>query len=73
MSEDVLGLGIGKVFGVGGLVANAFAEPQFTVNHTGDAQPARQLLAGSNFQFPKKWGRVKRRRCWALHVCREAV
>ncbi|MFZ5876596.1 MAG: hypothetical protein ACOYXU_09320 [Nitrospirota bacterium] len=47
------GLGIGKVFRVGGLVANVFAEPQLTVYHKGDAQPARQLFTGINFQLPK--------------------
>jgi len=47
------GLGVGKVFRSGGAVLNAFLEPQWTVLHDGVGQPAFQLFAGLNVQFPK--------------------
>jgi len=46
------GLGIGKVFGVGGgSTLNVFAEPQYTVASDGVA-PQWLLFAGLNFQLP---------------------
>ena len=47
------GLGVGKVFRSGRAVLNAFLEPQWTVLHDGVGQPAFQLFAGLNVQFPK--------------------
>jgi hypothetical protein len=47
------GLGVGKVFRSGRAVLNAFLEPQWTVLHDGVGQPAFQLFAGLNLQFPK--------------------
>jgi hypothetical protein len=47
------GLGVGKVFRSGSAVLNAFLEPQWTVLHDGVGQPAFQLFAGLNVQFPK--------------------
>ena len=47
------GLGAGKVFRSGRAVLNAFLEPQWTVLHDGVGQPAFQLFAGLNVQFPK--------------------
>jgi hypothetical protein len=47
------GLGIGKVFRSGRAVLNAFLEPQWTVLHDGVGQPAFQLFAGLNVQFPQ--------------------
>jgi hypothetical protein len=44
-------LGVGKVVKSGGVVYNAFIEPQFTMLHKGDGQPAFQLFAGLNMQF----------------------
>jgi len=46
-----LGLGVGKVVKTGGVVYNVFIEPQFTMIHKGDGQPAFQLFAGLNLQF----------------------
>ena len=48
------GLGAGKVFRSGRAVLNAFLEPQWTVLHDGAGQPAFQLFAGLNIQFPSK-------------------
>jgi hypothetical protein len=48
-----LGLGMGKVFGLGGAVVNAFFEPQVTVYHDGPGLPSYQMFAGFNLQFPK--------------------
>ena len=45
------GLGIGKVVKSGNVVFNAFIEPQFTMLHKGDGQPAFQLFTGLNMQF----------------------
>jgi len=45
------GLGVGKVFRMGKTVVNAFAEPQFTIYHKGDGQPAFQLFSGINLQW----------------------
>lgn len=45
------GLGIGQVAKVGGIVFNIFGEPQFTVLHDGQGQPAVQLFFGLNMQF----------------------
>jgi len=45
------GLGIGKVVKSGNVVFNAFVEPQFTMIHKGDGQPAFQIFAGLNLQF----------------------
>jgi hypothetical protein len=47
------GLGAGKVMRAGGAVLNLFLEPQFTVLHEGAGQPAVQVFAGMNLQFPK--------------------
>jgi hypothetical protein len=47
------GLGAGKVFRAGRAVLNAFLEPQWTVLHDGIGQPALQVFAGLNVQFPK--------------------
>jgi hypothetical protein len=45
-----LGLGAGKVFKIGDVVANAFIEPQLTIYAKGDFQPAVQFFAGLNLQ-----------------------
>jgi hypothetical protein len=47
------GLGAGKVIPLSGAVVNAFIEPQATVYHKGAGQPALQVFAGLNLQFPK--------------------
>jgi hypothetical protein len=47
------GLGMGRVFRVGTVIANAFIEPQFTVYSKGGGQPALQLFMGLNLQKPK--------------------
>jgi hypothetical protein len=47
------GLGAGKVFRSGRAIINAFLEPQWTILHRGAGQPAFQLFAGLNVQFPK--------------------
>jgi hypothetical protein len=47
------GLGAGKVMRAGAAVLNLFLEPQFTVLHEGAGQPAFQVFAGMNLQFPK--------------------
>jgi hypothetical protein len=47
------GLGVGKVFRSGSALLNAFLEPQWTVLHDGVGQPAFQLFAGLNVQFPR--------------------
>lgn len=47
------GVGAGKVFRMGKTVVNAFAEPQFTIYHKGDGQPAWQLFSGINLQWFK--------------------
>ena len=47
------GLGVGKVFRSGRAVLNAFLEPQWTVLHDGVGQPAIQVFAGLNVQFPQ--------------------
>jgi hypothetical protein len=47
------GLGVGKVFKMGGAVVNAFIEPQFTMYHDGAGWPTLQTFTGLNFQFPK--------------------
>ncbi len=47
------GVGVGKVFKVGGTVVNAFLEPQFSVYSKGDAQPKWQVFAGINLQWFK--------------------
>lgn len=47
------GIGAGKVFRIGKTVVNVFAEPQFTIYHKGDAQPAWQLFSGINMQWFK--------------------
>ena len=46
-----VGLGLGKVFQVGKLTANAFVEPQYTVYHYGEQIPHWQVFAGVNLQF----------------------
>ena len=48
------GLGAGKVFRSGNAVVNVFAEPQFTVYHKGDGQPAFQVFTGINLQWAKR-------------------
>jgi hypothetical protein len=48
------GLGAGKVVRAGKAVLNLFLEPQFTILHDGAGQPAFQLFAGLNLQFPKQ-------------------
>lgn len=48
------GLGVGKVFPLGGAVANAFVEPQVSVYHQGTGLPSFQVFLGLNLQFPKK-------------------
>ena len=45
------GLGVGKVFPVGGMLANAFLEPQVTAFYHGAGQPAIQIFSGLNLQF----------------------
>ncbi len=45
------GLGIGKVIKSPGIVFNVFFEPQFTILHKGDGQPALQFFASLNMQF----------------------
>jgi hypothetical protein len=47
------GVGAGKVMKSGTALLNLFVEPQFTVAHHGVGQPAFQLFAGINLQFPK--------------------
>jgi hypothetical protein len=47
------GLGVGKVFKVGGAVVNSFVEPQFSVYSKGDGQPKWQVFAGLNLQWFK--------------------
>ena len=49
-----LGLGVGKIFALGGAIVNAFVELQVTVYHKGQGLPSLQVFAGLNFQFPKK-------------------
>jgi len=49
-----LGLGVGKIFPLGGAIVNAFVEPQVAVYHKGQGLPSLQIFAGLNFQFPKK-------------------
>jgi hypothetical protein len=46
-----VGLGVGKVFPLGGAVANAFIEPQVTAFYHGAGQPALQVFTGLNVQF----------------------
>jgi hypothetical protein len=48
-----IGAGLGKVFKSGGATYNFFAEPQWTVMHSGDAVPKFQLFFGLNMQFPE--------------------
>lgn len=45
------GIGIGHVSNVGGVVINAFVEPQYTVLSHGSGQPLFQVFSGINFQF----------------------
>ena len=47
------GLGAGKIFRMGKTLVNAFAEPQFTIYHKGNGQPAWQLFSGINLQWLK--------------------
>jgi hypothetical protein len=47
------GLGVGKVFRVGGTVVNAFLEPQFSAYAEGEGQPRTQLFTGLNLQWFK--------------------
>jgi hypothetical protein len=48
-----IGAGAGKVWlRPGGVTINAFAEPQFTVAHSGTGQPKFQVFMGLNLQFP---------------------
>jgi len=50
-----LGAGFGKVFvQQSGTTINVFVEPQWTVAHEGVGQPAFQVFAGVNLQFPLK-------------------
>ncbi len=49
-----IGVGVGKVVKEGSALLNFFLEPQFTVVHYGPNQPAVQIFAGINLQFPKK-------------------
>jgi hypothetical protein len=44
------GLGIGQVIKSGKMMYNIFAEPQFTVLHSGVGQPAIQFFFGLNIQ-----------------------
>jgi hypothetical protein len=47
-----LGFGAGKVWNLeGGTTLNLFAEPQWTLAHTGVA-PELQVFSGFNIQFP---------------------
>lgn len=57
LAQDVwvipLGAGLGKVWlRPGGSTINAFAEPQFSVVHSGVGQPKFQVFFGLNLQFP---------------------
>jgi hypothetical protein len=47
------GFGIGRVTKVGKTVFNIFVEPQFTILHEGQGQPAFQLYTALNMQFLK--------------------
>lgn len=47
------GFGVGKVFPAMGALVNAFVEPQFSVYHQGEGQPAVQIAAGMNLQWAK--------------------
>jgi|SRR5215469_7699673 len=50
-----IGAGLGKVFVQGdGTTINVFAEPQWTIIHSGVGQPKFQVFAGVNLQFPIK-------------------
>ena len=47
-----VGFGAGKVWSFGnGSTVNAFAEPQYSVIHSGVGVPIWQIFAGINFQF----------------------
>ena len=47
-----IGAGAGKVFAKpSGTTINLFAEPQFTLAHSGTGQPQFQLFSGVNLQF----------------------
>jgi hypothetical protein len=48
-----IGMGMGRVFRVGSVIANAFIEPQFTVYSKGAGQPALQVFTGFMLQKPK--------------------
>ncbi|MCB0478872.1 MAG: hypothetical protein KDC84_11945 [Crocinitomicaceae bacterium] len=56
-----LGLGVGKVAKFGPAVFNFFIEPQVTILHHGDSQPAFQVLAGMNMQFKGKSKKTKKK------------
>jgi hypothetical protein len=47
------GVGVGKVFKIGGTVVNGFLEPQFSAYSKGETQPQWQLFAGINLQWFK--------------------
>jgi len=47
-----IGAGLGKVWKGGSITYNAFAEPQWTVDHDGDGVPKFQVFFGLNLQFP---------------------
>lgn len=49
-----VGLGIGKVIPAGGVIFNAFIEPQFTVLSHGPYEPQLQIFVGLNTQFGSK-------------------
>jgi hypothetical protein len=49
-----VGMGIGRVFRAGSVIANAFIEPQFTVYSEGAGQPALQVFTGFMLQKPKR-------------------
>lgn len=45
-----LGLGVGRILPLGGMIVNAFIEPQMTAYHKGQGLPSLQVFAGLNFQ-----------------------
>jgi len=46
-----LGFGVGKVWTIGKLTLNLFAEPQYSVIHSGIGVPVWQIFAGFNIQI----------------------
>ncbi len=47
-------IGIGKVMKIGKTIVNVTAEPQFTIFHEGEQQPAVQFFVGLTLQWKKE-------------------